>query len=87
MREDIRTRKMFTMLQNTKSLKIRADKIDVPEANAITIDMFKPGDKKKLVDLFCNDEQVQMKCHEIISALRRDNDDLLQYMAVNDDQD
>ena len=41
-REDIRTRKMFTMLANTKSLKIRTDKIDVPDASSITIEMFKP---------------------------------------------
>ena len=38
MREDIRTRKTFTMLANSKSLKIRTDKIQIPEANQITID-------------------------------------------------
>lgn len=46
------------MLANTKSLKIRTDKIDVPEASSITIDMFKPADKKMLIDLFCNDPAV-----------------------------
>ena len=58
MREDIRTRKTFTMLSNTKSLKIRTDKIEIPDVNSITISMFKPYDKKMLVDLFCNDELV-----------------------------
>ena len=61
-REDIRTRKTFTMLSNTKSLKIRTDKIDIPDPNSITIQMFKPQDKKMLIDLFCNDELVQKKC-------------------------
>jgi hypothetical protein len=42
MREDIRTRKTFTMLSNTKSLKIRTDKIEIPDVNSITIGMFKP---------------------------------------------
>ena len=53
---------MFTMLDNTKSLKIRTDKIDVPDASSISIEMFKPQDKKMLIDLFCNDEVVQLKC-------------------------
>lgn len=57
-REDIRTRKMFTLLANTKSLKIRTDKIDVPDSSQITIEMFKPQDKKMLIDLFCNDDAV-----------------------------
>ena len=57
-REDIRTRRTFTMLSNTKSLKIRTDKIEIPDVNSITISMFKPQDKKMLVDLFCNDELV-----------------------------
>ena len=66
-REDIRTRKTFTMLSNTKSLKIRTDKIDIPDPNSITIQMFKPQDKKMLIDLFCNDELVQKKCLQIIT--------------------
>ena len=37
MREDIRTRKTFTMLSNSKSLKIRTDKIEIPDINSITI--------------------------------------------------
>ena len=78
MREDIRTRKMFTMLANTKSLKIRTDKIDVPDASSISIEMFKPQDKKMLIDLFCNDKVVQQKCEQIITALRRENEDLIQ---------
>lgn len=77
MREDIRTRKMFTMLSNTKSLKIRTDKIDVPDASSITISMFKPQDKKMLIDLFCNDTEVQRKCSEIVQSLRHGNEDLL----------
>ena len=36
-REDMRTRKTFTMLSNTKSLKIRTDKIEIPDLSSITI--------------------------------------------------
>lgn len=61
-REDIRTRKTFTMLSNTKSLKVRTDKIEIPDINSITINQFKPQDKKLLVDLFCNDDTVQKVC-------------------------
>ena len=57
-REDIRTRKTFTLLSNTKSLKVRTDKIVIPEINSIQISQFKPQDKKLLVDLFCNDDTV-----------------------------
>lgn len=77
MREDIRTRRMFTMLSNTKSLKIRTDKIEIPDASSISIGMFKPQDKKMLIDLFCNDEVVQAKCAEIVASLQRENADLL----------
>lgn len=76
MREDIRTRKTFTMLSNTKSLKIRTDKIEIPDVNSITIGMFKPQDKKMLVDLFCNDELVIEKCNEIINSMKFGNNDL-----------
>ena len=36
-REDIRTRKTFTILSNMKSLKIRTDKIDIPDLGGINI--------------------------------------------------
>ena len=55
-REDIRTRKTFTMLSNTKSLKIQTDKIQIPDLQSISVQNFKPQDKKLLIDLFCNDE-------------------------------
>jgi hypothetical protein len=76
MREDIRTRKTFTMLSNTKSLKIRTDKIEIPDINSITIQMFKPQDKKMLIDLFCNDEAVQSICEDILNTLSFNNNDL-----------
>jgi hypothetical protein len=69
MREDIRTRKTFTMLSNTKNLKIRTDKIEIPDINSISIQMFKPQDKKLLIDLFCNDDAVQSICEDILSSL------------------
>ena len=36
-REDIRTRKTFTMLSNMKSLKVRTDKIKIPDIHSINI--------------------------------------------------
>lgn len=36
-REDMRTRKTFTMLSNMKSLKIRTDKIDIPDLSSINV--------------------------------------------------
>jgi len=67
LREDMRTRKTFTMLSNMKSLKIRTDKIDIPDLSSINISHFKPKDKKLLVDMFCNDEDVQHICNEILA--------------------
>lgn len=75
-REDMRTRKTFTMLSNTKSLKIRTDKIDIPDLNSINISQFKPSDKKLLVELFCNDEIVQSICDDILGHMRKENQDL-----------
>lgn len=57
-REDMRTRKTFTILSNMKSLKIRTDQIDIPDLNTINVTSFKPQDKRLLFDLFCNDENV-----------------------------
>lgn len=64
------------MLSNTKSLKIRTDKIEIPDINSITIQMFKPQDKKMLIDLFCNDDSVQQICEEILSSFTYNNNDL-----------
>ena len=76
MREDIRTRKTFTLLSNTKSLKVRTDKIEIPDINSITIQMFKPQDKKMLIDLFCNDEAVISICEDILNTFSYNNNDL-----------
>jgi hypothetical protein len=75
-REDIRTRRTFTMLSNTKSLKIRTDKIEIPDINSISIQMFKPQDKKMLIDLFCNDEAVQQIAEDILNSFSNNNNDL-----------
>lgn len=75
-REDMRTRKTFTMLSNMKSLKIRTDKIDIPELQSINVTMFKPQDKKLLIDLFCNDEQVQSICNQILVNIRSQHNDI-----------
>ena len=66
------------MLSNTKSLKIRTDKIEIPDINSITIQMFKPQDKKMLVDLFCNDEAVISICEDILNSFSYNNNDLTQ---------
>lgn len=71
------------MLSNTKSLKIRTDKIEIPDVNSITISMFKPQDKKMLVDLFCNDELVQKKCNDILTNMRLNNNDLQSVDLLN----
>jgi hypothetical protein len=57
------------MLSNTKSLKIRTDQIEIPDVNSITVNQFKPSDKKMLIDLFCNDEAVQSLCQEILTNM------------------
>ena len=75
-REDIRTRKTFTLLSNTKSLKVRTDKIVIPEINSIQISQFKPQDKKLLVDLFCNDDTVQKISIDILNNMKNNNKDL-----------
>lgn len=75
-REDIRTRRTFTLLSNTKSLKVRTDKIEIPEINSIQISQFKPQDKKLLVDLFCNDETVQKISNDILNNMNNNNKDL-----------
>lgn len=75
-REDIRTRKTFTLLSNTKSLKVRTDKIVIPEINSIQISQFKPQDKKLLVDLFCNDDTVQKISIDILNNMNNNNKDL-----------
>ena len=72
-REDLRTRKTFTMLSNMKSLKIRTDKIEIPDLQSINISQFKPQDKKLLIDLFCNDEMVQQICNDILGGMRAEN--------------
>lgn len=59
------------MLANSKSLKIRADQIQIPEAQSITPDQFKPADQKLLIDLFVNDDEVQERCQAIIQ-IRKD---------------
>lgn len=87
-REDMRTRKTFTMLSNMKSLKIRTDKIDIPDLSSINVQHFKPKDKKLLVDLFCNDEHVQQICNEILSSQRHQvqdlsNADMLTYLHTD----
>jgi len=64
------------MLSNTKSLKIRTDKIEIPDVNSININMFKPSDKKLLVDLFCNDETVVSICDDIMTRMNNRNYDL-----------
>lgn len=69
----MRTRKTFNMLSNTKSLKIRTDKINIPELNSINISHFKPSDKKLLVELFCNDEIVQQICDDVLGKMRNEN--------------
>lgn len=76
------------MLQNTKSLKIRTDKIEIPELNQINIQMFKSQDKKFLIDLFCNDEQVQQVCDDILNKMNKinydlSNVDMLQHINTN----
>ena len=75
-REDIRTRKTFTMLSNMKSLKIRTDKIEIIDINSITLEHFKPQDKKLLIDLFCNDELVQQITNDVLAQNRIQNNDL-----------
>ena len=88
MREDIRTRKTFTMLSNTKSLKIRTDKIEIPDINSITAAHFKPQDKRLLIDLFANDENIQNIAEEILNQMHAKNQDLsgvdmLQYLNTD----
>lgn len=76
MREDIRTRKTFTMLSNTKSLKIRTDKIEIPDINSISAANFKAQDKRLLIDLFCNDENINAICEDILKQLQVRGQDL-----------
>ena len=84
----MRTRKTFTKLSNMKSLKIRTDKIDVPEISSINISCFKNKDKKLLIDLFCNDDHVQQICNEILVNQRiedESNFNLLTHLKTEED--
>ena len=38
--------------------------------------MFKPQDKKVLIDLFCNDDHVQSICEDILTSFSYNNNDL-----------
>jgi len=64
------------MLSNTKSLKIRTDKIEIPDINSITAGNFKPQDKRLLIDLFCNDENINNVCEDILKQLHIRGQDL-----------
>ena len=88
MREDIRTRKTFTMLSNTKSLKIRTDKIEIPDINSIASSHFKAQDKRLLIDLFVNDENIQSICDDVLGRMNVNSQDLsnvdmLQYLNTD----
>lgn len=76
------------MLSNTKSLKIRTDKIEIPDINSISAANFKAQDKRLLIDLFCNDENINSICEDILKQMNvrgqdLTNVDMLQYLNSN----
>jgi hypothetical protein len=71
-----------------KSLKVRTDKIQIPDLQSVNVASFKPSDKKLLIDLFCNDDMVQQLCNQVLGDMQRQNqelinDDMLTYLNTN----
>lgn len=68
MKEDMRQRRTLTQLKNIKSIKIKTEKIDIPDITSISISQFKPQEKKRLLENYFGDERVSEVVNRILTV-------------------